>query len=142
MKTTIYVISFLSFAVSAYAQNLSDREKSILNLVASERGLTQEQTALLYAIRAHENGAPGLECGVEQPCARYYRDGFVSLIVQADCCAWIIKQRFRGKIYEFGKTYNNGNVASVLHWGNCVKRYYLNYLCKIKKKTVKSNEVH
>ena len=118
---------FLLLPIAAGSQELSEREKTILDMVARERGLTKEQTILLYSIRSHENGAPGLECGVVQPCARYYRDGFVSLIVQADYASWIIKERYRGDIGKLSRIYHNGNPETDAHWGDCVRAYYREY---------------
>ena len=128
---------FLLLPIAAGSQELSEREKTILDMVARERGLTKEQTILLYSIRSHENGAPGMECGVVQPCARYYRDGFMSLIVQADFASWIINQRFNGSIDKFSHVYHNGDAKSDAHWRDCVRIYYRKYLQEIRRENEK-----
>jgi hypothetical protein len=131
MKKIIGILFLL--IITTYSWALTDREKSICDVVAAERGLTREEMILLYSIREHENGAPGLEFGVVQPCARYYKDGFISLIVQADYCAWIIKERYRGDIGTFSHTYHNGNLKTDAEWSRCVRAYYRQF-----KKTKKS----
>jgi hypothetical protein len=126
LKEIIFLIALL-LSVSAQAQDISEREKAILDIVASERGLSRQETLLLYAIRSHENGAPGLECGIEQPCARYYADGFISLIVQADYAAWIISERYNGNLAKFSKSFHHGTAETDKHWLDCVRAYMARY---------------
>jgi hypothetical protein len=121
---------FCLLAVSVWGGELSDHDKRILDLVASERGLNQEETLLLYAIRSHEAGRPGLECGVEQPCAKYYADGFISLIVQADYAAWIIKERWNGSLWKFARAFHHGDLESDKHWRDNVETYMKRYRVK------------
>ena len=75
--------------------DLPDREVEILEKVARANGLTDYETRILLAIRATEKGAPGLELGVMDPRARVHKDGFVSLVIQADWASHTIKHRYR-----------------------------------------------
>jgi hypothetical protein len=126
LKEIILLIAIL-LSASAQARDITEREKAILDIVAGERNLSRQETLLLYAIRAHESGAPGLEFGIEQPCARYFRDGFVSLVVQADYTAWIITERYNGNLSRFSRSFHHGTAETDKHWLDCVKAYMARY---------------
>ena len=104
MTRLFALLMLLAMACPAYCE-LTQRQVKILLLVAEVRELSADETALLMAIRDHEHGSPGRECGVFSPTAQYFQDGFISEIVQADGAAWIIKQFYRGSVVRFAKIY-------------------------------------
>ena len=97
------------------------------------RGLTQEEALLLYAVRSHEAGRPGLECGIEHPCMQYAQDGFYSLIFQADGAAHIIKERWDGNLWHFAHAFHHGDLASDREWRNGVAAYLKLYREKFRR---------
>lgn len=101
----IFVATMALVSTYSHAKEITTREKTILSLVAEERKLNYDEKILLFAIRSHENGKPGKECGVLSYNANYYGDGFVSLIIQADAATWIIRKYYKGSLREFAKIY-------------------------------------
>jgi len=88
---------------------LPERERRILDLIADEMQLTPEERRLLMAIRKHENGRPGKECGV------LYRNGGdelqpylfwpLSLMENGCLCAEKIRRKYRGNLKRFSAWY-------------------------------------
>ena len=78
-------------------------EDKIINTVAREYGLNQEQANLLWAIRKVENGRQGREFGVLKPEAMRYENGdpVKSFETQAKWAAGTIKKRYNGDLEEF-----------------------------------------
>ena len=96
---------------------LTGSEARIIEAVAREYRLSQEETRLLFAIRKTENGRQGLEFGIGQGdvnhrARRYQNKSAVrSLIVQARWAAGTIKKRYNGEVESFAKIYCPLNVA-------------------------------
>jgi len=89
---------------------LPHNESLMCRMVAMEYGLNNESTVLLMAIRAHENGRPGLEFGIGGPMnsghpAHRYQDGVQSFMVQARWAAGTIKKRYDGDLLKFARRY-------------------------------------
>lgn len=123
--------------VQAWSLPLNSRQKGILSTVAGERKLTLDETALLYAIRDHENGRPGRECGVLSPAAMAFNDGFISEYNQANECAKIIKRDYHGDLKAFAKKYaphGVGNDPSDLNrfWYKRVRSKKAEYIKRLK----------
>lgn len=100
MRSLVVACLVATFASVAYAKNqtgddLPDREVEIMERVARANGLTDDETRILLAIRATERGGPGIELGVIDPRARIHKDGFISLVIQADWASHTIKHRYR-----------------------------------------------
>jgi hypothetical protein len=134
MKYAAVVIGMLLMAHPALAGELSEHDRRILDVVAAERGLNQEETLLLYAVRSHEAGRPGLECGIERPMAQVATDGFYSLLYQADDAAWIIKQRWDGNLWHFARSFHHVDYKSDREWRDCVATYLKRYREKYSKR--------
>lgn len=90
---------------------LTGSEIKIIDGVAREYRLSQEETFLLFAIRKTENGGQGLEFGIGQGDinhrARRYRTSSAtrSMIIQARWAAGTIKKRYNGEVEDFAKVY-------------------------------------
>jgi len=138
MKSLILSVSMLFFLSQSDAKTISDKEKKILDLVSEKNHLTAEETILLYAVRSHEDGGPGLEFGINHPCAQYFNDGFFSLQFQADFCCWIIKEKYHGSILDFSRKYHHGEIASDLRWYKSVSGYYDRYRNQYLKRKVQN----
>lgn len=100
---------------SNYTEHLimSPEEKGIMDGVAQEYKLTDEQKRLLYTIRKVENGGVGKEFGVLSPEAMRYKDNPVlSYLTQARWAAGTIKKRYDGDIEKFAKRWAPVGVAN------------------------------
>ena len=109
--SVLFVVLILTVRPATAATTLPAHEWTMLRQVASEYGLSTEETWLLAAIRIHENGRPGLEFGVGGPMdsghkAHRYRDGIKSFRVQCAWAAGTIKRRYTGDLAAFAKRYN------------------------------------
>jgi len=105
--------SLLKISIEYFPSN----ELEIIASVASEYGLSNHETALLFAIRKIENGRPGLEFGCGDgieghPARRYANDFERSLRLQAQWCAGTIKKRYKGNVSEFSKIYCPTNAVN------------------------------
>lgn len=79
-------------------------EKSIINTVAKQYNLDEEQTKLLHVIRKVENGRQGREFGVLSPEAMRFekdKDPSKSFTTQAEWAAGTIKKRYDGDLKKF-----------------------------------------
>ena len=111
---------------------LTASEIKIMEHVAKEYQLSQEETRLLFAIRKTENGAQGLEFGIGQGDpghkARRYknRSAARSMLVQARWAAGTIKKRYNGRVEEFAKIYCPENAEAwtmmVNYWMKRIER--------------------
>ena len=116
-------------AVSTIGINSS--EAAILNKVAIEYGLNEEETKLLFIIRKIENGSDGIEMGVLTPSARRFKgDPNRSLRLQAQWAAGTIKKRYNGNLKDFSDRWcpigasNDPDRLNENWYGNAV--YYFN----------------
>jgi len=96
---------------------LPPNETKMLEHVARQYGLSQEQVLLLAAIRKVENGGPGLEFGVgqDQPghkARRYKHSPVRSFLVQCKWAAGTVQKRYTGDVAEFSKIYCPKNSES------------------------------
>lgn len=109
---------------------LAPWELMLIDSVAEFEALTYDQHALLYAIRCHEFGEPGIECGIELPMAKVYKEPMFSELLQLRYTARIIKQRYYGDVYDFGLSFHNSQAKTKLgrweaqrHWASMVRKY-------------------
>ena len=114
---TLIFGALLSARTAVAATTLPVHEWTMLRQVATEYGLSSEETWLLAAIRLHENGRPGLEFGIGGPMdsghkAHRYRDGIKSFHVQCAWAAGTIKRRYTGDLAAFGRRYNPYHAAT------------------------------
>jgi hypothetical protein len=85
---------------------LPEKEAIILERVAGEYHLGDEQAALLVVIRLIENGKNGREMGVEtKEAMRFAGDFDKSLELQAAYAAGTIVKRYRGDVKTFARTW-------------------------------------
>ena len=85
-----------------------DEEVRIIEDVARQYGLTNDQTKLLATIRRIENGGPGNEFGVgsedpTHPARRFAAKPDQSFRLQAECAAGTIARRYDGDLEKFAK---------------------------------------
>jgi hypothetical protein len=115
------------------AKTTTDPESAVIERVAGEYGLDEEQKKLLYAIRKVENGRQGREFGVLTPEAMRYEkdpDPMKSFETQAKWAAGTIKKRYDGDIERFANRWAPVGVANDptnlnKNWVKNVK-YYMN----------------
>ena len=102
MKILLGVAILVASSACALPQHV---ELRIISRVAAEYRLDGFETAMMRAIRKHENGSVGLEFGVINPRARRFRDPYKSFRCQAQWCAGTISRRFTGSIKSFAIRY-------------------------------------
>ncbi len=102
------IIILIGVCVLIGAQNVSHAELIppneciILQEVAEEYNLNEEETLLLLVIRKVENGGDGIEMGVLTPQARRFKGSFKdSLRLQGEWAAGTIKKRYKGNLRAF-----------------------------------------
>jgi hypothetical protein len=96
--------------VAALLINHAPIELKIIEDVAKEYALTDEQTQLLATIRRIENGRDGCEYGIELPEATRYRGNkMASLKLQCQYAAGTIKKRYTGDLKAFANRYCPAN---------------------------------
>lgn len=114
-----------NMAILLAAGLFTSTEIRVIEKVAKEYRLSEEQTRLLFAIRKTENGDTGLEFGIGQnienhPAKRYKNNPTRSLITQARWCSGTIRKRWNGDLNEFAHIYCPMNAevwqANVRHW--------------------------
>jgi hypothetical protein len=117
--------------------SLPEEELEVLKRIAEKYGLNQQQTLLLFAIRKHEDGSPGKELGVlyikkNGKIIKFnsygFKDGKVSLVLQGEQAARIIKNRYGGDLKEFSERYAPIGVSNDpdnlnKYWYPRVKKY-------------------
>lgn len=100
-------------------------EAKIIDRVAQEYALTEEQTYLLAAIRLTEQGKTPIEFGVGQDypghrATRYVNSPVRSFWIQAKWAAGTVKKRYTGDIPAFSKIYCPKNheiwAKNVMFW--------------------------
>ena len=96
--------------IAALLINHAPIELKIIEDVAKEYKLNDEQTQLLATIRRIENGREGCEYGVELPEATRYRGNkMASLKLQCQYAAGTIKKRYTGDLKAFSNRYCPAN---------------------------------
>lgn len=85
-----------SFVFAALVAILPTNEQRVVNEVAAQYRLTEDQRALLCAIRRTENGAPHLTWGVADRSCRTFHQ-------QARWAANTIRKRYNGDISAFAR---------------------------------------
>jgi hypothetical protein len=112
MKRTLAVmllVSLLTPTALADQSFMPEKERRILELIADEMKLNQDETDLLLAIRKIEDGKPGKECGVlytmDGAELRPYKFWPLSLMENGCLCAVKIKRRYRGRLKPFAAWY-------------------------------------
>jgi len=102
------LVSMIVMGASAWALP-KEEEHEILMSVVHKYELNEDEARLLFAIRRHENGRPGLEFGIGQEegpghrARRYAHDPRKSLRLQAEWAAGTIKRRFDGNLWRFAQ---------------------------------------
>jgi len=93
-------------------RSLPDKDLRVLLSTAREMNLDEDETILLLAIRLHENGAPGRECGVlyrmNGEALKPYTFWPLSLQENAALCSIKIKTIYTGKL--------NRDLAAFAEW--------------------------
>lgn len=136
---------WLCGSAQSESKKLPDRERRILKLIAEEMKLTEDETYLLYAIRLHEDGRAGKECGVlyteDGKRLKPYTSWPLSMMENGCLCADKIRTRYRGtyrkNLKKFAAWYtgykvptkedpnpNSPGIDNDYHeWIRCVPRY-------------------
>ena len=116
------------------ATSNSPQEEVVINRVADEYKLGDDERKLLFAIRKVENGRQGREFGVLVPEAMRFEkdpDPIKSLETQAKWAAGTIKKRYKGNLEEFGNRWapvgaENDPTNLNKNWVKNVKSYMEN----------------
>ncbi len=107
MRMTMLALMLLATQALALTEQ---EEHRILMRVVHAYELDMDAARLLFAIRAHEKGGPGLEFGVGQEARghrakRYRHDPARSLEIQARWAAGTIRRHFGSSVRDFARIY-------------------------------------
>jgi len=104
-------------------------ERLVIDTVASQYKLDDEERRLLFAIRKAESGGAGREFGILDPKAMRFKDDPVrSLIIQAQWAAGTIKKRYKGNLDKFSERFapigaSNDPTGLNKNWKSNVSHY-------------------